>query len=92
MNKASEPILELLADCDVALPPSAIVLNLNRELDDAPARSTVYRAFDPLVEHELMRKVDTEGTYYVITDRGKRYLNDDLSEKALEKLRENPDN
>jgi len=88
MNKASEPVLSLLEHADVALPPSAIVVNLNRIHDDAPARSTVYRAFDGLLEHELIRTLDIDGTYYVITDRGRAYLNDELSEEEIDELRD----
>jgi Fe2+ or Zn2+ uptake regulation protein len=88
MNKASEPVLELLADSKLALSPSVIVLNLKRELDDAPSRSTVYRAFDGLLKHKLIQEVDTEGTYYEITSRGERYLTGTLSEEELEELRD----
>jgi len=88
MNKASEPVLELLDHADVALPPSAIVVNLDQIHDDSPARSTIYRAFDGLMEHDLIRTLDVEGTYYVITDRGRAYLNDELSEEELEELRD----
>lgn len=88
MNKASEPILELLADSGLAIAPSTIVLNLDLQLDDAPSRSTVYRAFDELLEHGMIEKVDTEGTYYRITPRGERYLEEELSEQELEELSE----
>jgi len=88
MNKASEPILDLLDYADVALPPSAIVVNLDREYDDSPARSTIYRAFDGLLEKGLIRTLDEEGTYYVITDLGRRYLNDSLTDEELEALRD----
>jgi len=88
MNKASEPILDLLDYADVALPPSAIVVNLDREYDDAPGRSTIYRAFDGLLEKGMIRTLDVEGTYYVITDLGRAYLNDTLSDDEIEKLTE----
>ncbi len=88
MNKASEPVLDLLADSGLALPPKTILVNLDRKMDDSPGRSTVYRAFDDLLDHGMIDTVDVDGTYYVITDRGRAYLNDTLSEEELEELRE----
>ena len=88
MNKASEPILELLEYSDVALPPSAIVVNLNRMHDDSPARSTIYRAFDGLLENGLIRTLEIDGTYYVITDLGRAYLNGELTDSELKELRD----
>jgi DNA-binding PadR family transcriptional regulator len=76
MNKASEPILELLEDSGLALPPTTILVNLRREMDDAPAESTLYRAFGPLLENGYIQDVGENGTYYVITEKGRSYLYD----------------
>lgn len=78
MNKASEPILELLAESGLALPPKTILLNLERELDDAPGRSTVFRAFEPLEDRGYIVDVSESGSYYIITDKGRAYLSGEI--------------
>ncbi len=60
-------------------------------MEDAPARSTIYRAFDPLCENGLMRQLDVGGTYYVITDLGRKYLNGELSDAEMQRLRKKAD-
>lgn len=75
MNKATIPILELLAESDLALPGGTIVVNLNRKLSDSPGRATVFRALDPLQEQGLIEPLESKNTHYVITDRGRAYLN-----------------
>jgi len=95
MNKASIPTLELLRDTGAALPPSAILVNLHRELDDPPSRSTLYNALGDLVENGFVATVDltgigdVDGTYYRITELGIRYLIEDLTTAEDEELREN---
>lgn len=92
MNKASIPMLELLRDTGAALPPSAILVNLNRELDDAPARSTMYAAIGNLEEKGLITLADVsemdsvDGSYYIITDLGRRFLDEELTEEESERL------
>lgn len=78
MNKASEPILELLAESGLALPPKTILLNLEREQNDAPGRSTVFRAFDPLEERGYIENVSESGSYYIITEKGRAYLRGEI--------------
>lgn len=88
MNKASTPVLELLADAGVAMNPKGIMLNLRREMDDPPARRTVFRCFDDLETHGLIENVAEKGSYYVITERGRAYLNEELSQSEVDELRD----
>ncbi len=81
MNKASEPILELLADTGLALPPKAIEVNLERLQNDPPSRSSIFNAFEPLVEHGYIENIADSGSYYVITDTGRAYLQGELDDK-----------
>ena len=74
MNKASEHILELLADSGLALPPKAIEVNLGRLQNDPPSRSSIFNAFDPLIEHGYIENIAESGSYYVITETGRAYL------------------
>jgi len=84
MNKASIPILELLAESDLALPASTITHNLNRALTDAPSRATVFRAIEPLEEHGLIRPTGGDSTHYEVTEKGRQYLAGDLDASELE--------
>jgi len=87
MNKASNPVLELLADSGLALNQKAILLNLEREMDDPPARRTISRCLEPLEEHGLIVNVAETGAYYVISEKGRAYLNDELSDSEIDELR-----
>jgi DNA-binding PadR family transcriptional regulator len=78
MNKATDPILELLEESGLALPPKAILVNLRRVLADPPSRPTVFRALDELENHGFIESLPISGTYYVITERGEEYLSGDL--------------
>lgn len=75
MNKATDPILELLFEIDIAVSPNAIIFELNRSLDDPPGRSTVYRAFKELESRNyIVRPQGEDGTLIEITERGREYL------------------
>lgn len=84
MTIATDPILELLAETDLALPSGVIHYNLNRKAGNAPARSTVNRTIKILEAYNLIRKPPDAKTYYVITTRGRQYLSGDLDATKLE--------
>jgi repressor of nif and glnA expression len=88
MNKASEPVLELLVESGLALNQKAILLNLQRQMDDPPGRRTISRCLEPLEEYGFVENVAKRGGYYVITDLGRAYLNDELSDSEIEQLRD----
>jgi DNA-binding PadR family transcriptional regulator len=74
MNKASDPLLELLDEDDMALPPKTILINFKRKLSDPPSRSTLFRAIEDLEENGYIERYPTAETHYVITDKGREYL------------------
>jgi DNA-binding PadR family transcriptional regulator len=78
MNKATDPVLELLDEHGLALPPGAIAFNLDRLVEDAPSEPTVSRAIRRLREHGFIEKAHPDHTYYAITDRGRAYLAGEL--------------
>lgn len=84
MTIATDPILELLAETDLALSTGAIHYNLNRRTGTAPARSTVNRTIKILQAYGLVRKPSDSKIYYEITDRGLRYLSGDLDASKLD--------
>jgi len=88
MNKASDPVLELLAESGVALNQKGLLINLEREMDDPPARRTITRCVEPLEEYGFIENIAETGSYWVITDLGRRYLNDSLTDEELEALRD----
>jgi Fe2+ or Zn2+ uptake regulation protein len=78
MNTASDPVLELLNESGLALPPGAIYYNLDRQMGSAPSQATVTRAIDDLLAHGFIHKPENAKTYYEITDRGRAYLRGEL--------------
>jgi len=79
MNRATDPVLELLAESDLALSPGVITYNLNREMADAPSRSSITRTINKLEAHDFIHKPPESKTYYEITDRGRAYLKGELN-------------
>ena len=76
MNKATDPVLELL-DEGLVLNGRAIRYTLFHRADspaDAPGRSTIYRALNDLSEHGFVEVFEKNDSYYKITDTGRRYL------------------
>lgn len=74
MNVAVDPILEILDDSGLALPPKTIRVNISRLMEDSPGRTTIFRALDALEEHEYIDRLPDPETHFVITDKGKNYL------------------
>lgn len=84
MNKASIPVLELLAESGFALSGGVIAHNLKQELSDPPSRATVYRALEPIEEHGLIAEEGDQTTHYRITEKGRQYLEGELDANQLE--------
>lgn len=76
MNKATDPVLEILADAGIAITPQAIMYELNRSNDEPPSRSTVYRAFKELkTKNYIVNPTgDDDFSLLEITSRGRAYL------------------
>lgn len=85
MNKASDPVLEVLDEADVFMTRSAVNHNVQIHPGDSPGRSTVYDAFDDLENHGLIESDEGQTTYYRITERGRAYLNGELDASELER-------
>ena len=82
MNKAVDPILELLNE-KLTLNAQSIYLTLSQRAEsqeDAPGRTTVYRALEPLEENGYITPVEGNESYYRITAEGKTYLDGDSGE------------
>lgn len=76
-NSATEPILGLLADSDLALSATSIVYNLEQRLERPPSRATVHRALSGALDAGLVTQ--PEGALYAITDTGRDYVAGNLS-------------
>jgi len=81
-NSATEPVLRLLADSDLALSATSIVYNLNKQLERPPSRATVHRALSGALDAGLVHQ--PEGALYAITDTGRDYVAGDLSMSEIE--------
>jgi DNA-binding PadR family transcriptional regulator len=84
LGKYDEPILEFLAESNVAAPPAVVAFNLDWHGIASPAYSTVKRRMRKLNARGLLEKVDTDSGYYAITDKGQSYLAGDLDPGDLE--------
>lgn len=85
MNKATDPVLELLDEIDMAVTAGAIEFELQESGDDPPGHSTLYRALNELEEREYIHRPRGEDTNLIeITERGREYLRGkrDASEDA----------
>ena len=73
MNKATDPVLELLDEVGIAITPGAIIFELDR--GDGPSRRTILRSIDALEERDYVVRPKGENTTLLkITDRGREYL------------------
>lgn len=79
-NSATEPVLRLLAESGVALSPGGIVVNLNDRLERPPSRSTVTRALKGLRDQGLIRHLDPDRSYYILTEAGRGYVRTELED------------
>ena len=74
-------ILEFLAEYDLELPPKPLFRNLNRHGHQI-GYSTVRKRLGILEKHGLIREV-SNGSYYEITETGRRYLEGQISPSEL---------
>lgn len=84
MNKATDPILELLVDSGVAMTPGGIRYNLKQQMDDPPSRSSIHRALQELEKYGLVRRPEEAESLVELTDTGAQYLNGELDASTLE--------
>jgi DNA-binding MarR family transcriptional regulator len=91
MNELDDAILEFLEALNepggepVALSPTPVWVNLAkiRETTDKK-QNTFSRRMNQLAQADLLRKVDDQRGYYVITEKGQQYLAGNLDAEALE--------
>ncbi len=84
MTKNDDPILEFLAECDIALSPRPLQYNLETRADVEMPYSTINHRLKLLTEHGLVEKEYPAGGYYSITEKGRQYLRGELSKDDLE--------
>ena len=83
MTGNDDTILEFLHEKQVALSPTGLHINLDREGYDI-SYSTVKRRLGHLEDVNLVDKLERKGGYYILTEKGQRYLSGDLSAGELE--------
>lgn len=90
MNELDDAILEFFEALDepggepVALSPTPVWQNLAvvREVTEKK-QNTFSRRMNQLAEAGLLEKIDEERGYYVITEKGRRYLSGELDGSEL---------
>lgn len=83
MTGSDDSVLEYLSEHDVALPPTGLEINLNRE-GISISYSTIHRRLQKLQDKGMVEKVHKKKGYYAITEKGKQYLNGDLDARDIE--------
>lgn len=74
MNKATEPILELLDDAGVAMNSTGISYELSQRMTDPPGEATMYRALKKLQTVGYITQPVDGKSLYVITNKGREWL------------------
>lgn len=82
-NEATASVMRVLYQAGVALSPDSIAANLDAYADDSHDESTVREALEGLEEENLVRRLDREGDYYVVTDSGGDYLETEIDQESL---------
>ena len=82
-NEATAPVLRVLYQAGVALSPDSIAANLETYADDSHDESTVEEALVGLEEANLVRRLDREDDYYVMTDTGGDYVETEIDQESL---------
>lgn len=85
MNKASEPILELLEDAGVVMTPGAIEYELNRRMADPPGHNTIHRGLRELENHRLIERPQASTILIDLTELGEQFLAGDIDAGELDK-------
>jgi DNA-binding PadR family transcriptional regulator len=80
MTGNDDTLLEFLNQYPLALKPADIEYNIRTRTNAKISTSTINRRLRKLIKAGLVEKEHEEGGRYAITDRGRRYLDDDLSE------------
>ena len=73
MNRAVDPVLDLLSESGISLSAPTIDHNLQLRMTDPPGRSTIYQAIDDLEEHGYIESTGGATEHYRITEKGERY-------------------
>ena len=86
---AMKPILQMLDESGLALSSSAIHYNLPRwgdwgEYGSPPSRATIDRALRSARELDLVDRPDEADNLYQINERGRAFLNGDMTLQELE--------
>lgn len=87
INSATRPVLELLREVDIPLSYSTLHYNFQHwdrwsSIENVPSKATVDRALKGLRKYELVDR--PESKYYKINDRGRAFLDGDLSADELD--------
>lgn len=73
MNRAVDPVLDLLSESGISLSAPTIHHNLQLRMTDPPGRSTVYDALDDLEDHGYVESTGGKTEHFQITEKGEEY-------------------
>lgn len=73
MNRAVDPVLDLLSESGISLSGPTIQHNLELRMTAPPGRSTIYSALNDLEEHGYIESTGGTSEHYRITEKGENY-------------------
>ena len=76
-------VLRLLYQSGQAMNPGSILNTLNVRMERPPSESSISRALRELEDRELIASLDVAGSYYVLTQTGIRFVEEELNAKSL---------
>lgn len=82
-NEATEPVLRVLYQAGVALSPDSVAANLEAYADESHGSSAVEAALAGLEDADLVRRLDRDGEYYEVTERGADYVETEVDQEAF---------
>lgn len=82
-TEATEPVMRVLYQAGVALSPDSIVANLDAYADESHGPAAVNEALSGLEDAEFVRRLDREGEYYEVSDRGSNYVETEIDQEAF---------
>lgn len=80
MTRGDDYILQFFVEANIAASPNVIGYNIDY------SRQYVARRCSTLTTGGLLERVDEEKAMYRITDLGRKYIRDDLSEDEIERI------
>lgn len=79
---AVEPVLRVLYQAGIGISPAAITANLDEYVEDPPDPEEVRLALEELADEELVRSLQDDGQFFLLTDGGRSYVGNEIEQEG----------